>query len=298
MMLKNLKPNKIKWNKSQLIESDNYIRVFIKSLSPHFGPSERQKIYFISKLFVDGTVEVGQNRFELADHFFNRGEFFLNKMEDGSIMKMMLINIYDRSKSLYFYKLGEHEKAIGLINNALQINGKLEAQGFSFMAFDRFSQYHNLSKIYFSKNEPEKGIAVLSDVISFLMTAKPNSHVDSIPNFLETLDADGVSMRSSLLCMLLFETIGKFQLEKDGAIFMERSDPFFSKILDSSINFLLLSKTDHYIKQWVMLMEHFYRKDFKRFKIESLTYLKTEQTFYGNTPSILLRQYLDYVDAF
>lgn len=295
-MVTTKKDKKIKWNKSQLIESDHYVRVFIKSLSKHFTPTERQEIYFISKLFVDGTIEVGYSRFESADHFFSRGEALLNRIDQGSLMKMMLTNIYDRSKSLYYYRLGEYEKAIDLIYNALETNKKLEAQGFTFMAFDRFSQYHNLSKIYFSRNQFEKGLLVLSDVISFLMNGMPNHHIDGLDNFLTTLDEDGINMRSSLLCTLLFETTASLQKDKDYYVFKERSAIFFEKVLHASKNFLLLSKIDHAVKKWLDLIDLFYSSDGERFTRAAGAHLESEPLFYGHIPRVLVERYLNYFD--
>lgn len=294
-MVNTQKPKKIKWNKSQLIESDTYVRALIKSLSNHFGPAERQEIYFISKIFVDGTIEVTKNRFNAASHFFNRGESMLAKLEEGSIKKKMLLNIYDRSKSLYYYRTGELDKAVELIHNALQTNTELESQGFPFMMFDRFSQYHNLSKIYFSQQQPEKGISLLQDVICFLMTGQPNAHIAPIDGFPHDLEADGTSMRSSLICLLLFETIGKMQADKDVAAFIHNSKPFVSAILDATENYTALTKVDQAVKDWLAVVQHFYRNDFREFNERCRNYLATAESFYGENPAILLRQYVEYV---
>ncbi len=289
------KARKIRWNKSQLIESDTYIKVFVKSLSRDFSASERQEVYYISKLYVDGTVEIANAHFKSAEFYFNKADTYLNRINDGTIKKKLLENIRDRSKSLFCYRRKDYKQAIDLINHALKTNKELEAEGFQFMIFDRASQYHNLAKIYFSQNLIEEGLAVLKGVLTFLITLQSNEYIDSAKNLSETLDEEEYSMRSSLICLLFYETIGNFQKQKSFELFVEKSYPFFKHIFDASENFHLHTKADACIKEWITTVGFFYDEDFKKFTKESMQYLRSNYLFYGNIPNDLLYRYLNYL---
>src|SRR6266567_2096724 len=133
---------RLKWNKSQLIDTNTYIKVYTETLCTLFPPAERHCLYMISKLFTDGVSEAERDRYESSAHFFARGEAYLEKIPDeAALLKLLILNIYDRSKSYYYYRTGDIGQAMRLIHNTLRNNSVLEKDGFPFLIFDRVSQY-------------------------------------------------------------------------------------------------------------------------------------------------------------
>lgn len=295
MLLQKRSNKEIKWNKSQLIESDNYIQVFIRALAQHLSATDRQTVYFISKLFVDATVEVGRNRFLTSDYFFGKGEHHLMATQENPVMHKFLRNIYDRSKSLYFYRLGKYDQAVALVYDALKTNKELEAQGFSFMIFDRISQFHNLSRLYFSQNEHEKALEILSHAICFLMTGKASPYLDMDGREFDKVDQDGVAMRGSLLCQFLFETTGNLLRETNREVFTMKSKIFMTKIFDALPCFYCLSDTDYGVRQWIETVRSFYLGNDHKFRSGVIAFNSKRTTFYRSIPSGLLSQYLQLI---
>lgn len=286
---------KFKWNKSQLIETNTYVKVYIETLNKHLSPEDRQTLFMISKMFTDATAEVGRDRYDIAMHHYERGERYTAQVpEEKAFLRKFLTNIYDRSKSLYYYKTGDKQEAIRLVHNTLENNRELEARGFPFLVFDRVSQYHNLSRIYFSMNEPEKAFEILSGAVCFLVAGKSSVLSDLNDNHVEEYDSDLAEMRFSLICQLLFETTMHLQREKDKELFLQDSQLFYSNIIKASSDFLVLSSREEAVKKWLTIVARFYKKQLWRFRWSAKRYLRSQPPFYNNKPHQLLEGFLLY----
>ncbi|CAL1517705.1 hypothetical protein [Chitinophaga sp. MM2321] len=252
---------KLTWNKHQFAETVLYLRVFMTALNKALPTNERQTLYMIAKLFTDATVEVNSNRFRVAQHLFERGERYLHALPDEKVMlKSFLVNVYDRSKSLYHHRTGDVEKAISLIHHTLNNNRKLEAQGFHFLLFDRLSQYQNLSRVYFSAGKKTAALEMLSDCLVFLLTGQATLLADLNDHYVKEYDADMIEMRHSLICQLLFETTHRIQQENDAVQLAADCALFFEPMLQSIHRFMIRKPEEALIKQWLEIIPLFYRQ--------------------------------------
>lgn len=286
---------KIRWNKQQLSETVQYIRVYISALKQLLPHEERQTLYMIAKIFTDATVEVNRQRFHVARYLFEKGERYMQDIpEKKSLLRFFLYNVYDRSKSLYYYRTGDSRQAISLISNTLHNNRMLEARGLSFLLFDRISQYHNLSKVYFSSGERLQALDVLSDCLIFLMTGRAMLLQDLNDHHIREYDADLTAMRYSLMCQLLFETTEKLQRENNAGIFWEQSSPFFKQVLEAAGRLIIRTPVEGTLKKWLLITELFYSKQFHAFSEAATLFVAHEPIFYQGTPLKLLVRFSEY----
>jgi tetratricopeptide (TPR) repeat protein len=290
-----IQQKKIKWSSTQLTESNDYVRVFIKAISEYLTLPERQEIYFISKFFVDATVEIKRGHFEYAQHLFQRGEKYMEKVDVASLSGKLLRNVYTRSKSLYYYRSDQYQKAISLVDEALTINIDLEKSGLRFLIFDRFSQLHNLSRIYFSLHQTDKGVDVINSIATTLMTGQSSEYMTDVEGFLDNLNVDGKTMRSSFLCLIITETLNNlFKLSvdetSDGAALF--TSTFYAQLTDAVKGFHVLTDIDRQLQEWLQIIELYHRREFDLFQEKSIAYLTSGRAFYGKQPNSIMAGYL------
>ena len=286
---------RFKWNRSQLIETNTYVKVYTETLNKILPPDDRQTLFIVSKLFADGAAESGRRRLHMARYFFDRGEKYVAAIPaENAFLKQFLTNIYDRSKSFYHYRTGNIAEAIRLVHNAIDNNQALEANGFEFLVFDRVSQYHNLSKIYFGLQQPERAFEILSDAIGFLIAGRSQVLEDLNNNFVTEYTADLREMRYSLMAQLLFETTTNLQKETDKEAFLRDSAGFFQPILRSSQQFMVLEESETLLQKWLAVVALFYEQKPEQFKQAAEDFLESEPPFLRSVPQQLLRGFLSY----
>ncbi|PJJ53151.1 hypothetical protein CLV45_3809 [Hymenobacter chitinivorans DSM 11115] len=286
---------KMKWNRSQLIETNTYIKVYTEALNRILPAHDRQTLFIVSKLFADGAAESGGRRLHLARHLFERGEKYVAAIPaEKPVLKLFLSNIYDRSKSFYHYRTGNPTEAIQLVHNALVNNITLEANGFEFLVFDRVSQYHNLAKVYFGLQQPERGFEILSDSICFLMTGRARVLTDLNRNYLGVYNADLIQMRYSLLALILCETLTNLQKGTDAESFVRDSEAFMTPILAAAPEFVLHEPQEEFLQQWLLVVQLFYQRQYSRFREAAAAFLATAPSCLRNVPHELLESLVGY----
>jgi len=291
------KQERLKWNKSQLIDTNTYIKVYTETLCRLFTPADRHRLYMISKLFTDGVSEAERDRYESSAHFFARGEAYLEKIPDESaLLKLLILNIYDRSKSYYYYRTGDIGQAMRLIQNTLRNNRVLEKEGFPFLIFDRVSQYHNLSKLYFSLKERGKAMEILRQMVNFLALGESSLLEGADPAYLFSQEGYILEIRYSLLCQLLFETSGqllKMKEEGPDGVFDAESRPFFSALLRSpGVMHFPPAQADPLI-DWLRVVAVFYTGEVAAFCRSAEIYLQKGDSFYRNIPREQMKLFLE-----
>ncbi|WP_100338048.1 hypothetical protein [Hymenobacter chitinivorans] len=210
------------------------------------------------------------------------------------VLKLFLSNIYDRSKSFYHYRTGNPTEAIQLVHNALVNNITLEANGFEFLVFDRVSQYHNLAKVYFGLQQPERGFEILSDSICFLMTGRARVLTDLNRNYLGVYNADLIQMRYSLLALILCETLTNLQKGTDAESFVRDSEAFMTPILAAAPEFVLHEPQEEFLQQWLLVVQLFYQRQYSRFREAAAAFLATAPSCLRNVPHELLESLVGY----
>ena len=286
---------RFKWNRSQLIESNTYVKVFTETLNKLLAPDDRQTLFIISRFFADGAAESGRRRLRMAQYFFERGEKYTADIPAEKIfLKGFLNNIYDRSKSFYYYRIGNPAEAIRLINNTLINNQVLEANGFAFLLFDRVSQYHNLAKIYFSLHQPQQAFEILSEIVCFLMVGRSDFLPHLNNNYLTIYTQDLINMRYSLLADILFETTSNLQKETDKEIFFQESKAFFLPILRLAPGLIILEDKEALLQNWLLLISLFYERKFHLFKKEAEAFLVHQPLSLRNASNQLLRGFINH----
>ena len=301
---------RLKWNKSQLIDTNTYIKVYTETLCRLFAPAERHRLYMISKLFTDGVSEAERDRYESSTHFFARGEAYLEKIPDESaLLKLLILNIYDRSKSYYHYRTGDIGQAMRLIYNTLRNNSVLEKEGFPFLIFDRVSQYHNLSKLYFSLQERDKALEILRQMVNFLALGESSLLEGADSDYLFSQEAYILEIRYSLLCQLLFETSGQLLKTAEGpgnrpaggaadglstgGGFNAESKTFFSALLRPSGTLNFPAAMADPLVNWLKVLTLFYTGDIAAFCESAEVYLQKGGSFYRNIPQDQMRLFLE-----
>jgi len=287
--------NRFKWNKSSLIETDLYIKLYIAALNQFLSPQDKQSLFMISKFFTDGAAEVGRNRFLLAEYYFKQGEIYYGNAGDNSLLKQVITNVYDRSKSFYYHRTGNSEKAIELINNTLLNNKLLEEKGFKFLVFDRIQQYLNLARVYFSLGDTQKAFELLIGITCFLIQGKTNLLPDLNENFLTEYDEELRKTKFSLLCQILFETTGHLQKIKDKEQFFSESIQYFSGVIEAANGYVIFLPEDKLLKKWILTLSYFYSEKYKKFNTKAKDYLKNEPPFYNGLPHRSLEIFLNLI---
>jgi hypothetical protein len=282
--------NKLKWNKSSLIETDLYIKLYIAALNQFLSAQEKQTLFMISKFFTDGAAEVGRNRTALAEYYFKIGESYYEIAESNALLKQVIANVYDRSKSFYYYKTGNTAKAIDLINHTLINNRLLEEKGFKFLVFDRIQQYHNLSRIYFSVGKINDGFKLLTGITCFLVQGSCDLIPELNENFIAEYDDDLCKTKFYMLSQILFETTEHLLSIKDAEEFLITSTQYFSGIFVAANNYLVLVPEDKLLKEWILILSDFYQKKIKRFKLQANEFIHKKPPFYNGLP----HKYLNY----
>ncbi|UOQ72922.1 hypothetical protein [Hymenobacter cellulosilyticus] len=231
----------------------------------------------------------------MARHLFERGEKYVAAIPaEKSLLRLFLSNIYDRSKSFYHYRTGNPTEAIRLVHNALSNNITLEANGLEFLVFDRVSQYHNLAKVYFGLQQPERGFEILSDAICFLMTGHANVLTDLNRNYLSAYTADLIQMRYSLLALMLCETLTNLQKGADAEAFVRDSEGFITPILQAAPDFVLQEPQEEFLQKWLLVVRLFYQKRYADFRVAAEAFLASEPSCLRNVPHQLLESFIGY----
>jgi tetratricopeptide (TPR) repeat protein len=244
---------------------------------------------------VDGTIEIKRGNFDYAQHLFARGEKYMAQVDELTLRGRLIRNVYTRSKSLYFYRTDDHEKAIALVLEALQINIELEKSGLHFLVFDRLSQLHNLSRIYFALDQIDKGVDVIASMLSTLMTGQSSLYMTDIHWFLENLTEEGKTMRSSFLCLIITETLSnlhKMSLNRwneEGEVVIST---FYSNLAQTSNQFKELTNTDQELKDWILIIQLFHQKQLDLFQERAIQYLISGRSFYNKQPNNIMATYL------
>lgn len=262
MTTKSKRIRKHRWNKSQLIESNLYVNAYTKALQQILNDEDRLTLYMISKFFADATGEVLRSHYNVGMHLYDRGEKYISEVDQSNRpLLLFLSNIYDRSKSLYYHKVGDVEAAVELIHNTLKNNRELESMGLGFLLYDRVSQYHNYSKVHFGQEQPEKGFQMLADAIRFLMTGRATYLTDLNENYIKSLDEELNAMRFSLMVDMIFESTGHIVAIEDSEEFEEDSQLFFSHIFEGIEEMMIVNDDDKGFRDWLIAIKAFYDND-------------------------------------
>lgn len=169
---------RLKWNKNTLLDTSSYFIAYMNSLKEHLSVDDRQEFYMIAKYFTDG-VEHARYNLRLSKYYFERGEYYKRKIPANNILlKKIVGNSYDRSKSYFYFKSGNYAMAVKRIHNTLKINHQIRDL-FPVLIFDSISQYLNLIKIYISQNNTEQANFILSELADFLLFGENSLEVFS-----------------------------------------------------------------------------------------------------------------------
>lgn len=162
---------RLKWNKNTLLDTSSYFIAYMNSLKEHLPVNDRQEFYVIAKYFTDG-VEHARYNLRLSKYYFERGEYYKRKIPaSNSLLKKIVGNSYDRSKSYFYFKSGNYAMAAERIHNTLKINNQLK-ELFPVLIFDSISQYLNLIKIYITQKNNSEANLILTELINFLFVGK------------------------------------------------------------------------------------------------------------------------------
>jgi hypothetical protein len=287
--------DRFKWNKSSLIETDLYIKLYIAALNQFLSAEDKQSLFMISKLFTDGAAEVGRNRITLADFYFKRGEAYYDSASNNPLLRQVITNVYDRSKSFYHHRTGNADKAIALIHNTLRNNRELEEKGFKFLIFDRIQQYHNLSRVYFSLGESQKAFQILSGITCFLIAGKTDLLPDLNENFLQEYDDDLRKTRYFMLCQILFETTGHLQKVNNKEDFFNESGLYFTTVIQAAADYVIMIPEDKLMKKWLLTLADFYDKKYKKFYTRAKAFIDKEAPFYNGIPHQQLNTFFKFI---
>lgn len=285
--------SKLKWNKSSLIETDLYIRVYLAALNSLMTAEDKQTLFMVSKFFTDGAAETGRGNYRVADYNFRRGEAYYEAIDtEKEVLRRMINNVYHRSKSFYHYRQGDFDTAIRLVETTLQNSRILEKQGFGFLVFDRAQQYYNLSRIYFTQRNMEEGLTVLSGSISFLIQGRSKQLPDLNDHVMKEYSADLKRLRYLLLCQMLFDTAEQLMRTEDKETFLKNGKLFYAEVIEAAKGMLILAPEETGLKKWILLLKDFYAGKYTAFKSKATAYLEREPKFYGERPVAILQQYL------
>lgn len=281
---------KLNRDKSSLIDTEIYVKVYFNSLSSFLSVEDRQTVFMISKFFTDSATEVEASQFALADYYFSLGEMYSERVQDV-LMKEIIANIYGRSKSFYFFKIDKVETAIQLIKKTIEINKSLELKGFTFLVFDRASQYYNLAKVYFFLENRKVALKLLSEITCFLIKGQANSLTDLNDSHVSEYNEDLSKMRHGMMCQVIFETVG--HLQRESLDFISESTIYFEDIFNIINSLKVRLQEDLIVKKWLMCVSKFYLGKGEGFAFEATHFIDEESSFYNSLPKEYLLYYLN-----
>jgi hypothetical protein len=280
---------RFRWSKSQVVESNTYVRMYMEVLNKTFKANERQTLYVISKFFTDGAAEVSNGRFSIADHYFKRGENLMRtETASGSpLLRNFLINVYNRSRSLYHYRLRQVNEAIALIEEVLKNNEFLEGLGFPFLVFDRVSQYHNLSRVYFSMEQRSRAFEIVTENVRFLMGGRSDLLGNTTLHTRLPADPQYQEMRHSLLSQLIFETAKPLLYSERELAIITAWENFFDNITANLPFYVAYNKQEEVLRDWLAVIARFIRHhDVDELRAASKTF--DHKDFYNRLPFRLM----------
>lgn len=243
-----------KWNRNQLIDTNQYIRLFLSAVDEHLSGNEKRTLFMISRFYTFGAAAVGERNMHLADHFFKRGQQYFDQIpEECVLMKKLLINIHDRSRSFFFHRKGEFDKATELIENVLGINRELEELGLPFLLFDRVQQYQNYAKVLFSRGDINEGLTMLAGATSFLISKKSELLPSLEANYLTDYGKEHKIIRTQLMLDILLETSENLLLKNESNV--DQIAFFFDPVLQHFDEYVVYSNLDEYLRRWLMVIK-------------------------------------------
>jgi tetratricopeptide (TPR) repeat protein len=290
--------DKLKWNKSTLLETDIYIKVYLEALNKLLSTEDKQALFLISKYYTDGAAETGRNHFSMAVFNFSQGEALHKKAAAGNdIFNRVLLNVYHRSKSFYLYKQKDYDTAIRLINETLSNNILLEQDGFQFLLFDRVQQCYNLARVYFAKKDPEKALMLLAESTGFLIQLKSEKLKELNRHNLTELTPDLCKIRQSLLCQFVCDTAEQLLKISGKEEFILYSGQFFNPVTAAAANFKILMEDDRFIEEWLRLLTLFYNCQYTAFTEKVPEFLKKSPGFFSGRPAAITKKIAAFAKA-
>lgn len=273
---------KLKWNKSSLLETDLYIKIYLSALNKHFDPADKHSLFLVSKFYTDGAAEVGRNNLTIAAYYFSRGEAYHRMLtKESEIQKRILDNVYHRSKSFYYYKQKDFKTSITLISQTLENNQYLEKKGFEFLLFDRVQQYFNLARVYFAKDEPDQAFKILADSTAFLIKLRAGLLTDLNDHALKDYTQDISRLRFALLFQFVFDTAEQLFRISDRKEFFITSSKYFIHVTKAAASFKVIQPDDVQMKEWLMLIKLFYDKKTAIFEKEAALFFEKNYPYFS-----------------
>lgn len=285
-----------KWNRNQLIDTNAYIRLFLNAVNDHLDGAEKRTLFMISRFYTFGSASVGERNFRLAAHYFEKGlKYFDEIPEEQAMLRNLLVNIYDRSRSFYYHRLGEYDKAIELIENTLSNNKALEKEGLSFLVFDRIQQYQNYARVLFSKGEPGKAMDMLASSVIFLINQKITKIPELEEHYLVDYSDEEKALRTQLLMDMLPGTAQELLLKKSDT----EIDPmvFFEPIFNELENFPLFLNEDEFMRRWLVILRIYLTEKTPHFLQEADDYKFHIPAFASGKPHQIIDELIAEVSA-
>jgi len=267
---------RLRFSTNKTLDSHTYIRLYTQALDVHMEVDQRQSFFMIAKFLTDGTMALHKRYSRLADYYFELSDRYINATPSSSKKYLNFIkNIYGRSKSFHYFKNGDIESTINLIEECLDATVELEKnEGLQFLVLDRISQYDNFSRVLFSQGKLGEGYKILSDCLVFLMTGKQNKERQFTDKYLEKKIPEYYEMKSVLMNNIIKDTLGSLQKEPEKEIFIESSLPLLTPIFQNLNDMVCHTPTDTKIKEWLNIIQLFYSNEILNFKKLAIQFRK------------------------
>ncbi len=287
---------RLRMSTSKTLDSHTYIRLYSEALEKHLEVEQRQSFFMVAKILTDGTLALNNNYSRLANYYFELSERYIDKIPADQKNHLHFIqNVYSRSKSLHYYKLGKTDKAIQLINNCLVSTIELEKKaGLEFLILDRISQSENLARVYFSTLNIDEGFEILSDCLVFLMTGKENQMRNFHSSYLKSQKEDYYEMRSNLMFSIITNVIKSLLKESDRDIFISTSFPILSLLFENIDAMVCHTQIDSTLKKWLEIIQHFYKNDILNFKKSAIAFNSSQSSIKGEKLANLASSFFSY----
>lgn len=164
-----------------IISSAKYNDLLADTLMLQLSDEEALAYTLISFYYKNAFELAKKNQLFAASYYICQGDALMKDIT-GELL-ILWLNLYMMpKKSFHVYKKGSLEDAEQMTLEVIGTCRALQSRGNNFIFFAEIQQYHNLSRIYFRRNEVEAGLTICNNCLKVLYE-NPVHSVNLIPGF-------------------------------------------------------------------------------------------------------------------